>query len=314
MVKGRRITLGIAILALPFVLRAQNAQDLPLVIAFEASQPDGGTDLMLIDAEGKNEVRLATGGRNTTPSWSPDGEWIAFTRSSTPAPGIYMIRRNGTDLCLIVPTTGWHYGAPAWAPKVDRNGHYRIVYTDKAPGQTQPDLFVTTAKCDATDARRLTDTPTSAEATPAWSADNRLALHVNESAATGDMHVYDVVSAPSGIRLVHRVNLTSTGPLAGMDVGGAAWSRDGTELLVLGGAELWIISASAPGIVTRLTDSPRVIERRAAWSPDYTRIVFDANGELHVSEIKYPWALGASRVIRDRKRGSVGHPSWRPIP
>ena len=77
---------------------------------------------------------------------------------------------------------------------------------------------------------------TNAEATPAWSADNRLALHVNEGKRYGEMHVYDVVAASSGIRLVHRVNLTSTGPLAGVDVGGAAWSRDRTELLVLGGA------------------------------------------------------------------------------
>ena len=45
-----------------------------------------------------------------------------------------------------------------------------------------------------------------------------------------------------------------------------------------------MISASTPGIVTRLTDSPRVIERRAAWSPDYTRIAYDANGELHIAD------------------------------
>ena len=321
MLTGRRITLGIAVLALPLVLTPQHAQELPkldqstaaFAIAFEAAQPDGGADLMLIDAEGRSEVRLASGGRNATPAWSPAGEWIAFTRSSTSAPGIYMIRGDGTGLCLIVPTTGWHYGAPAWSPKVDRNGQYKIVYTDRAPGQTQPDLFVTTAKCDATDARRLTDTPTSAEATPAWSADNRLALHVNEGKRYGEMHVYDVVAASSGIRLVHRVNLTSTGPLAGMDVGSPAWSRDGKELLVHGGGDLWIISASTPGLVTRLTDTPRLIEVRPTWSPDFKRIGYDANGELHIAEIKYPWALGASRGIRDRKRGSAGHPSWRPI-
>ena len=89
MVTGRRITLGIAVLALPLVLTPQNTKELPkldqstaaLAIAFEVAQPDSGADLMLIDAEGRSEVRLASGGRNATPAWSPAG-----SGSHLPAP------------------------------------------------------------------------------------------------------------------------------------------------------------------------------------------------------------------------------------
>ena len=64
-------------------------------IAYEARSRNGYWDLMVMDADGKNQTRLVGGGDNMTAAWSPDGEWIAFARTALSSPGIYLIRRDG---------------------------------------------------------------------------------------------------------------------------------------------------------------------------------------------------------------------------
>ena len=71
------------------------------------------------------------------PSWSPDGEYIAFTRSGGEDAGVYVIRPNGHDLRRIVDGSGqgplWPHdvtelpgnvnlfrGSPAWTSDSDR--------------------------------------------------------------------------------------------------------------------------------------------------------------------------------------------------
>ena len=100
------IVVGVTALLCPLLLHAQKKPPKPAeanpAIAFEArSYASYYNDLMVMDADGANQVRLVRGGDNTTPSWSPDGEWIAFARSSLAAPGIYKIRRDGSGLCQI---------------------------------------------------------------------------------------------------------------------------------------------------------------------------------------------------------------------
>lgn len=297
------------------------------VIAFsQGGRLDGGHDLVVMNADGSQQTVLVTGGRNMTPSWSPDGEWIAFARSGTPTPGIYMVRRDGTELCRVVPTSGFHaVGAPTWSPVRQRNGEYWIAYVDQGVREKQQDLFATIARCGTTERRQLTSTAEVSEGYPAWSRDGRIAMPV-QPASKSDVHVFDVVSDASGpIRLVHRANLTSTGPLADSAVWGPAWTRDGTELVVAAGApagptgmtigfpaDLWIISASTPGVGTQLTHTPKVLELRATLAPDDTKIAFGANGMLMIADITRPWTLAQPSVVL--KGSSPGFPSWRPVP
>ena len=85
---------------------------------------DGDSSIAIMDSDGSNKQRVfPAAGRAVAfaPSWSPDGQWIAFgfggflqSRKNNPAK-IMMVRRDGTgaqDLTEGEPNSGF----PSWAP------------------------------------------------------------------------------------------------------------------------------------------------------------------------------------------------------
>ena len=76
---------------------------------------EGRISLVNVDGSGRTLLRTRTVGHDHSPSWSPDGAWIAFATSSGYS-SVYLIRPDGSQRTLLVR----HASAPAWSPDGQR--------------------------------------------------------------------------------------------------------------------------------------------------------------------------------------------------
>ena len=107
----------------PFPL-AQAGDPAPATIRLEWS-PDGTEllyaaelDIWAKPVDGRPARRVvALAGTDAQPTWSPDGSRIAFVhRAETPNDGVYVVRRDGTDLRHVAPTGTAPIGNVRWKP------------------------------------------------------------------------------------------------------------------------------------------------------------------------------------------------------
>ena len=108
--------------------------------------------LELANADGSGRLRLHEGGRLTTPSWSPDGQRIAFTDDRQGGTAIYLIKADGSErrrLYRGVCCVGT-WAAPIWSP----DGMYIAFGVGLLmPDPEQTGIFV--MRADGTELRKL---------------------------------------------------------------------------------------------------------------------------------------------------------------
>jgi TolB protein len=98
-----------------------------------------------MNADGSAERRISFGGVwYATPQWSPDGNWIAFTRRAQDGRRIGIMKPDGTGETVL--TTGPGDEGPTWAASsreilfqrsdgVGRSALYRVTLDGAAPRQ-----------------------------------------------------------------------------------------------------------------------------------------------------------------------------------
>ncbi len=67
-------------------------------LTYYSRQTDGSYQIMIANADGTNVRKLTNAGNNFTPTWSQDGNWIAFASTRGGRLDVYMMDKNGNNV------------------------------------------------------------------------------------------------------------------------------------------------------------------------------------------------------------------------
>jgi Tol biopolymer transport system component len=232
--------------------------------------------------------QVTTGGSDTNPAWSADGQWIYFVRT-TPAqgkwpangqirtydldiPALVRIHPDGTGLETIL-SGKVKRGSYTWAsfirqPSPSPDGKKVAIITD-GPDPSTSDLLlkiVTLATGNLVNPG-LTEFPPLGHQDPAWSPDGSAILYVR-----------DARSGTRGTPVINRYDL-ATGKVRNLTGAGyisPAWSPDGQYVAATKtgsfGTDVVILDAGTGAEVLRLTNDE--VSFDPVWSPAGDSIAF----------------------------------------
>jgi dipeptidyl aminopeptidase/acylaminoacyl peptidase len=261
-------------------------------------------DIWTVSPDGTGEKRLTTGAEHvdTSPEWSPDGQWILFNRQGTQGLHMYRMKSDGSAVTWI---------GPGHQPVFSRDGK-RIAYGDGDQ--------VVVANLDGSGARTITDDDWFRYARD-WSPVNDLILWEIQ-----DNTDWIGATAPNGGELSIGGGREDTEELSGRDdaisLQDPEWSPDGTRIAatfsLASPHPCWDEPPALPqcpnpdpevGINVIDLSGNRTLIRPGhgstpAWSPDGTRIAFAEGGQLKVMAADgsgvHPLVAGAQ-------------PDWQPL-
>jgi Tol biopolymer transport system component len=224
---------------------------------------------------------------DTYPTWSPDGQEIAFTGLLRRA-AIYVMNSDGSRRRRLT-APGADEALAAWSTDAQT-----IAFDDNSTGTIE------LLRVDGRRRRALTPRPASL---PAWSPDGKRIAFVSSDGrrlalTTGDIYVINADG--SGRR-----RLTQHGSFP-------AWSPDGTRIAFSRNARtgsdsaIWIVNAD--GSDSRLLWHRSAIGGGLSWSPDGTRIAFTWDSEIYAVNVD---GSGLRRLTRCC--GDNLNPAWQAL-
>jgi Tol biopolymer transport system component len=223
------------------------------MIAYDSD--DGGFHVM--NADGSDERKIVDGG---SPTWSPDGSWIAFVMGRDHGADLWKIHPDGTGLTQLTQSTG-SAELPVWSP----DGSQIAFLRDRVP-------YLVNA--DGTGVTVLADIPGAFPFQPQWSPDGTtLAFEVEMPSETPsdqagrNYDIFAVNADGSGlIDLTPTTDITENYPI---------WSPDGSKLAfgasdVLSGVnagtyDLYTMNPDGTGVDRLTTDAGLGVEFDISW-------------------------------------------------
>ncbi len=248
-------------------------------------------ELAMIDYDGFGKRRVTSNGSlNLSPTWSPDGAYLAFTSYVQDNPDLMVMRlKDGRTVNLSKQDI--LHSAPAWSPK---GKHIALAMTEKG----NSDIF--TMDTGGKRIRRITNGP-SIDTEPSWSPNGRQIAYTSDR--SGNPQIYIIESdGTSRRRLTFEGNYNAS----------PAWSPRGDCIAYVsreaGGFEIYSIDVNGEN-VQKLTDNPGNNEN-PTWSPNGMWLAFASNrtGQWDIYVIHQD-GKELRRVTRD---GGNTAPRWSP--
>lgn len=254
-----------------------------------SSNRDGDYEIYLADASGNATKLTDNAVDDITPTRSPDGKRIAFTRD-TDGDGAYQIfvLDLATRATRQLTSSSSNYALyPAWSPDSTRLAYTNVdLFAALFGSSNVADIRIVTAPTDATAPQTIaltTEAPD--QVAPAWSPDGARIAYMQGSLlapATNPFKIFTVAVNTSGTRTAAPIQQTFG---TSLDIT-PAWSRDSAQLVFSSDSqdanfELYLLTprtlTSGQGTPARLTFFAKD-DLFPSFSPDGRSIVF-TNGD-----------------------------------
>jgi dipeptidyl aminopeptidase/acylaminoacyl peptidase len=200
------------------------------------------------------------------PSWSPQGDRIAFAASTSDGrlPGIYVVGADGSGMRLVAELDGFTLSAPDWSPDGRELVFVGLAAATSEAEPVSPDLY--TVGIDGSGLTALTETPAVSEWSPSWSPEGDvIAYHRNEGNTSNSIELIDSTGRPAG---------TVFDDADAGEIGEVDWSPDGriiafTSSLALtdtddeGDLDVWTVRVDGSQLTNLTTEGASGI----SWQP-----------------------------------------------
>ena len=282
-----------------------------------ASDQAGNTNIWALDSVTGRTIQITAGPEEDgRPNWSPDAEWITFTRT-TYSSHIFIVNVENNE--------SWQLSKGKdrdFMPQISEDGRWVAFMRHQTDGENRAGgMILCVGSLDEREVRPL-DLPgltVNSDAGLSWSPDaEQIAFAADDG--TGNVDIYRVGRDGAGLS---RVTVTP-----GVDII-PSWSPDGRTLAFTrcagGETQVWAIPATG-GIAKQITFGDGV-DQSAVWSPDSRDIAFisaqiDGSYEVHVAAVASPgpsfkisggeslelpvtWSADGERVLVWRKQGEL---------
>lgn len=287
------------------------AQPVTAVVSAEDSTPDsrilflqyypgGGSDVFVMDNDGRNVVQLTRDGLSGSSVWSADQSRIAFTTSRNGENKILIMDANGQNITQLSDQAGSEFD-PAWSP--DQN---RVAFVSAESGY----LNIYVVGSQGGNKVRLTNSETS-DMEPTWSPDGqRIAFR---RCSSGDCGIF--VMDADGRNLLQLYDYPDTwGGYDSLD-----WSPDGSRIVFSSNStkeiygDIFVMDADGRNVTQLTNSSGNYSNAHPVWSPDGKHIAFASqlNGihyDIYVMDADGTNLLRLTQLGGDS--GSLDWPDW----